>query len=230
MLLSHDQKTLSISVVARSSPLSQAQVQEVLTNLQKYHPHIDFKCTFIETTGDKNLKTSLRLLGKTNFFTREIDELQLSQQCRISIHSAKDLPEPIPAGLKIIALTECLNPHDVIVMRPGDKLSHLPTQAIIATSSLRRENVIRNLRSDICFVDIRGSIHQRLSQLEDRKVDGVVIAEAALIRLKLAHLNQMRLPGPTVPFQGQLAILARENDSEMENLFNCLDSLQQLKY
>lgn len=215
---------MTITVGARHSPLSRAQVQEVLQELQLHHPHIVFKPQFIQSTGDKDLTISLRSLGKTDFFTKEIDEMLLKGECRVAIHSAKDLPEPLADGLAVIALTKGLDPSDALVMRPGDTLEGLSRGAKIATSSERREEAVSQLRQDLSFIDIRGTIGERLNKLETGEADGVVIAEAALIRLKLTHLNRIRLPGSTVPFQGQLAVLGREGDSEMRALFACLDS------
>jgi hydroxymethylbilane synthase len=212
-----------ISVAGRSSRLSQAQIQEVWKNLKIHHPHVHFVPHLVNTTGDNDQKTSLRSLRKTDFFTKEVDQLLLSEKCRIAIHSAKDLPENLPEGLKIIALTIGLDPSDSLVMLPGFSIHTLPSNALIATSSERREEAVKQLRSDVRFTDIRGTISQRLEKLNSGEAHGVVIAEAALIRLELTHLNRITLPGPTVPFQGQLAILARCNDAEMQQLFNCLD-------
>lgn len=212
-----------ISVAARASPLSQAQVKEVLEELQNVVPEIQFSSLYTESTGDKDLKTSLRTVGKTDFFTREIDQLVIDHQCRIAIHSAKDLPESLPSGLKIIAITKGVDPSDSLVMKPGVTFDALPEGAIIATSSERREETIKALRSDFTFIDLRGPILERLKLL-DSKADGVVVAEAALLRLNLLSLNRMRLPGSTAPLQGQLAIVARQDDHEMETLFRPLDS------
>lgn len=214
---------MRITIGARASPLSKAQAQEVLEEIQKISPNIQFFPIFLESTGDHDLKTSLRTLNKTNFFTKEIDELLLSGGCQIAIHSAKDLPEPLPQGLKLIALTRGVNASDSLVLREEDTLMSLPPKALIATSSERREDAVLNLRKDLSFVDVRGMIQARLKLLEEGKVHGVVIAEAALIRLKLTHLNRIPLPGLTVENQGKLAILARENDPEMEALFRPLD-------
>lgn len=211
-------------VGARRSLLSQAQVREVQSELLNFHPDLAFKELLIETTGDKDQKTSLRTLDKTDFFTKEIDMLLLSGACRIAVHSAKDLPEPIPKGIKVIALTVGVDPSDSLVLRPGENFKNLPAGAIIATSSERRETAVRQLRSDLSFQDIRGTIEQRLQKLDRGDVDGVVIAEAALIRLALTNLNRILLPGETVKYQGQLAIMAREDDHEMFDLFACLDS------
>lgn len=215
---------MNLSVGARSSPLSRAQVQEVFIALRQFYPHVSFDILFVETYGDKDLKTSLRNMGKTDFFTAEVDRLLLSGMCRIGIHSAKDLPDPLTAGLELIALTKGLDSADVLVLREGERIDTLAPGSVIATSSERREDSVRLLRSDVQFVDIRGTIEQRLEKISSGTVAGVVVAEAALIRLGLTHLNRVRLPGPTVPYQGQLAILARIKDREMQRLFACLDS------
>lgn len=217
-------------VGARSSPLSLTQVDEILSHLHRYHPNVQFKLNAVKTLGDLDRHTSLRDLNKTDFFTKEIDMMLLSGECRIAIHSAKDLPDPLPKGLKIIALTVGIDSSDSLVLREGQQLRDLPPGAVIATSSTRREEAVKLLKDDLAFTDIRGTISERLSALEHGNVFGVVIAEAALIRLKLTHLNRVRLPGSTVPMQGQLAIVARADDQEMESLFAPLDSRKKMLY
>ncbi|KIC77208.1 Porphobilinogen deaminase [Neochlamydia sp. TUME1] len=219
-------QSLSIKVGARSSALSKAQVKEVYQELCRHHAHILFENTYLETTGDKDRITSLRHMGKTDFFTKEVDLLLLSRQCRLAIHSAKDLPEPLPPGLVISAITHGVDPADVLVLRPGQTIEDLPSRACIATSSLRREERVKELRKDLTFCDLRGTIPERLELLEKGQADGVVVAEAALIRLNLTHLNRIKLPGETVPYQGQLALICREDDTEILELMSCLDSRQ----
>lgn len=216
-----------IQVGARRSPLSQVQVQEVWQELRQYHPQVHFVIQYMDTLGDRDQLTSLRDLDKTDFFTREIDLALLEHRCRLGIHSAKDLPSPLPQGLKVICLTKGLDSADVLVLRQKDTLDSLPIGAKIATSSKRREELVQLLRSDLSFCDLRGTIQQRLDRL-NQDVDGVVVAEAALIRLGLTHLNRIRLPGPTAEGQGQLAIVAREKDHEMEVLFQMMDARKQV--
>lgn len=218
----------TLVVGARGSPLARVQIEEVLQELLQFHPDIEFQPVCIDTTGDKDRITSLRTLEKTDFFTKEIDALQLSGGCRISIHSAKDLPDPLPKGLILAALTKGLDPSDSIVLRNGETLKSLPVNAKIGTSSERREKNIRDLRNDFVCVDIRGNIQTRLDLLDEGVVDGVVMAEAALIRLKLTHRTRIELPGKRAELQGQLAILALENDEEMLKLFQCIDVRQNL--
>lgn len=219
-----------IIVGARTSPLSLVQVQEVLNELRVFSPQTQFEIIAVKTTGDKDRTTSLRDLDKTDFFTKEIDDMLLNGTCRIAIHSAKDLPDPLPQGLKIIALTFGKDSSDSLVMQQHCTIDSLPSGAIIATSSKRREDNVKQLRPDLSFVDIRGTISERLEVLESGQIDGVVIAEAALIRLNLTHHNRVKLPGATTPLQGQLAILARCDDAEMETLFAPLDSRKKKLY
>lgn len=197
-----------IVIGARKSPLSQAQVQEFISD----YPHLEFKVILVETKGDLDKKTSLRTLDKTDFFTKEIDQMLLNGECDIGLHSAKDLPEPLPKGLKLLFMTKGVDPRDALVLREGEKFEELSKGAKIATSSERREQVVRKLRSDLTFIDIRGTIEERLAFLEQKKADGVVIAEAALIRLKLNSLNRILLPGQTAKNQGRLAVIVREEE------------------
>lgn len=105
-----------IKVGSRGSKLAQIQVQEVLKELRLFHPEVFFATTFFETTGDKDQLTSLRTLDKTDFFTKEIDEAQLKNHFRISIHSAKDLPERLAKGLQRVALTSGKDSRDALVL------------------------------------------------------------------------------------------------------------------
>lgn len=213
-----------IRIGSRASRLARAQVAEITHEIRRHHPLLHLLPTWVQTTGDLDQSTSLRSLGKTDFFTREIDMLVLDRICDVGVHSAKDLPESLPDGLSLIALTSGLDPSDALVFRAGETLATLRPGASIATSSVRRENVVRSLRADLHFIDLRGTIEQRLAKLTDGEADGVVIATAALIRLQLIHLPHLVLPGETVPGQGQLAVVARSDNGAMRQLFRPLDS------
>lgn len=209
---------LCVKVGARGSPLSKTQVQEILRELQTVHPEVRFESIWVTTTGDNDRTTSLRYMENSNFFTKEIDEKQLAGQFQISIHSAKDLPIPLAEGLEMVALTKGLDPSDSLVLVEGRR----PKK--IATSSLRREEAIRKLYPDAEIVDIRGNIDERIAQMHAGNVDGLVVAECALIRLGLQSLYRVKLDAPVAKFQGQLAVISRAGDKEMANLFLCLDT------
>lgn len=185
-----------MKIGARSSPLSRAQVEEV-----KREFSLECEVVWVQTTGDLDRVTSLRTLDKTDFFTRELDQMLLEGKIDAAVHSAKDLPDPLPKGLWIAALSKGVDPRDSLVIKRE------PVR-IVATSSARREEAVRQLYPNCQFIDVRGTIQERL----EKEVDGVVIAEAALIRLQLTHLNRVFLPGETAPLQGKLAIVCRENE------------------
>jgi len=211
-------------VAARSSDLSKAQVQEIYHELLMQVPSASFSTLWIETTGDLHLEISLKTMEKTDFFTKEIDLLLLKGTCRIAVHSAKDLPDPLPKGLSIVALSKGVDPSDVLVLRvPGD-IADLPYGARVGVSSQRREAGVRYLREDLQCIDIRGTIHKRLDLLKRGELDAVAMAKAALIRLNLSYLPTLFLPISPAPLQGKLAVVAREEDEQMHALFSLLDT------
>lgn len=211
---------LEIPTAARDSPLSRAQLKEI----QNLLPNGILIPVFVKTHGDLNRTTSLRTLSKCDFFTREVDHLVTIGKCRLAIHSAKDLPEKIPEDLCLAALTKGIDNRDALVLKKGITLNDLPPFPMIATSSEKRELAVRQLLPNAKFCDVRGTIAERLALLDQNLTDGVVIAEAALIRLDLTHLSRFYLPGKTTDGQGQLALIIKKDDRELQTLLTPLDS------
>ncbi|MDN3504313.1 MAG: hydroxymethylbilane synthase [Rhabdochlamydiaceae bacterium] len=203
-----------IKCVARDSPLSHAQVREVFQ-----HASFPFVVDYIKSRGDFDQKSCLINMAKNDFFTRELDEALLNQTAQVAIHSAKDLPSPLPQGLHVAAMTKSINSLDTLVLKEGITLDDIPIGGDIGASSYRREQMIQLMRSDLKMRSIRGTIEKRIALLDDPTLYGVVIAKAALIRLNLLHLNSIDLPGVGAEHQGRLAIVCRDGDSEMINLF-----------
>lgn len=218
---------MTLSLVSRSSNLARAQVREAQKLINYFYPQITFDPTFLESQGDKDKTTSLRELEKTNFFTDTLDQLLLEEKVRLALHSAKDLPEPLAPGLVIAALTPCIDTRDALVLAKHITFEQDKpfTQSLrVATSSKRREEAVLEIAPNAVFSDLRGTIEERLLTLEKGMADAVVIAEAALIRLGLTHLPRVFLPGKTAGGQGSLAIVIREDDSQMRELFSVLDT------
>jgi hydroxymethylbilane synthase len=191
-----------IKVGARGSDLSRKQVEEI-SSLYR----ICFDMTWIETKGDLDRDTSLKNLdSSSDFFTKELDELVLEKKIDLAIHSAKDLPKPLKIGLAVLHLSPCIDSRDSLVF------NRLPKMPLVATSSYRREQAVLDLCPDARFTDVRGKIHERLEHVYSNRVDAVVIAEAAIIRLGLTHLRRIYLPGETAEGQGQIAVVCREED------------------
>jgi len=205
---------MHIAAGARSSPLSRAQFREI----EALFPQFQWEPVWMKTTGDLDKTTSLRSLDRTDFFTKELDAMLLQGVIRVAIHSAKDLPEPMPEGLVVAFLTEGIDPRDSLVLRDS-------VPSVVATSSERREALVHAVWPECRFVDLRGTIEERLSLLEPghpQGVDGVVVAEAALIRLGLTDLKRHVFPEAISSLQGKLAIVARERDVEIRRLLKAL--------
>lgn len=218
---------MKICVGARQSTLSQRQIDEVQEALRAVNLKVDFERLLTKAHGDQSLNVSLRKLDKTDFFTREIDQLLIEKKCRIAIHSAKDLPGSLPQEICLIAITAGLTPADVLVLPKGQRLEELPLNAQIGSSSDRRDRWVQRLRPDLRCKEVRGTVEKRLEKIKSQEISGLVVAEAALLRLGLSELNYIALPGKTAPLQGQLAVLARRGDREMERLFAVIDTRDQ---
>ncbi|MCH9634479.1 MAG: Porphobilinogen deaminase [Chlamydiae bacterium] len=219
-----EENNMLITVGSRSSRLAIKQVEEVFFGLRYHYPSLKFIYKCCQTKGDKDQKTSLKDLGNSDFFTKELDHWLLSKKCQVTIHSAKDLPEPLPKGLKLIAITENKNNEDVLVLKRGCDTSRIFSKGFkVGASSLRREEGIKKLASSIQVLDIRGTIEHRLKRVAQGDLDGVVIAKVALLRLGFTDLNCIPLNIQTPQYQGNLAIIAREDDLEMEKIFSSVD-------
>ena len=194
-----------IKVIARGSRLSRLQVEEVLKNF----PELAYEIKYLESYGDKNQQISL-LNGEApaDIFTRELDDAIRQGDADIAIHSAKDLPYPLPEDIEVIALFPAFDTTDSLVSRDHKKLAELPAGSIIGTSSPLRKKGLNELRPDLTIKGIRGCIEERVQQVKDGKYDAAIVATCALKRLGMEDEIAEVLPFPTHPLQGFLAITA----------------------
>lgn len=165
-------------------------------------------------------------LAGTDFFTREIDAALLRGEIDLAVHSAKDLPDQIPGGLIITAITESIEPDDVLVAKKGLKLDALPQGARIGTSSFRRKTQLETYRNDLKIVDRRGNVEERLEKLEKSNLAAIVIAAAGLIRLGREDQITQRIPFEIInlhPLQGARAVETRCGEVGLIKLSGKLD-------
>ena len=194
-----------IKVIARGSRLSRLQVEEVFKNF----PELAYEIKYLESYGDKNQQISL-LNGEApaDIFTRELDDAIRQGDADIAIHSAKDLPYPLPEDIEVIALFPAFDTTDSLVSRDHKKLAELPAGSIIGTSSPLRKKGLNELRPDLTIKGIRGCIEERVQQVKDGKYDAAIVATCALKRLGMEDEIAEVLSFPTHPLQGFLAITA----------------------
>ena len=211
-------------IISRQSKLALLQVDEVMSQF----PDVQYELIKTDSYGDKHKEVSLMDKSvSADFFTRELDAALLEGRADIAIHSAKDLPYPLPAGIEVIALTESADKSDSLVTRDGKTLDQLPSQSKIGTSSEQRKAELLALRPDVEVVAIRGTIEERIAQVDNYTVDALIVATCALDRLALAHRASERLPFKTHPLQGNLAITASSHvGKDIRELFSKIDVIQ----
>lgn len=204
-----------IRVIARGSRLSRLQVEEVFKNF----PELAYEIKYLESYGDKNQQISL-LNGEApaDIFTRELDDAIRQGDADIAIHSAKDLPYPLPEDIEVIALFPAFDTTDSLVSRGHKKLAELPAGSIIGTSSPLRKKGLNELRPDLTIKGIRGCIEERVQQVKDGKYDAAIVATCALKRLGMEDEIAEVLPFPTHPLQGFLAITGKKG-SDLKQAF-----------
>ena len=213
-----------LTIGTRGSELALWQSDSVKAKLSEFFPALDIELQIIKTLGDKILNSPLSGIGDKGLFTKEIDHALLERTIDVAVHSAKDVPTILPAGLTIGAVTEREDVRDVFIAHPRKKhrrLADLPLRAKIATGSLRRRCQLLQSRPDFDVVDVRGNLNTRLKKLDASDWDGMVLARAGVRRLgweeRITEILPVETMLPAVG-QGALAIVLRETDHHVREL------------
>ncbi|MEP7088432.1 MAG: hydroxymethylbilane synthase, partial [Gemmatimonadota bacterium] len=177
-----------------------------------------------KTVGDKKLDESLSAIGAKGLFTKELEDALSAGKVDCCVHSLKDLPTDMPAGLALIAMLEREDPRDVLVVNDGifaESLEDLPRGSRVGTSSLRRRAQLLHRRSDLEVVELRGNVPTRLRKIDEGQVHAAILAGAGLIRLETEQRIDAWLDAPEwLPAAGQgvIAVEARDGDDRMREL------------
>jgi porphobilinogen deaminase len=223
--------TPPIALATRGSALALAQANLVLAQCRAAFPKLCFELKIIKTTGDKLQTASLAQEGKSlpkGLFTKELEVALLKHRADLAVHSLKDLPTDLPAGLALGAVGKRADVRDVLIYRdadylraaevdkatsewspgqsarrgfkPGLSVKDLPAGAVVATSSTRRKAQLLTLNPGLKVPDIRGNVVTRMQKLAERaELDATVLALAGLTRLKFHITPEGRLEGDAVP-------------------------------
>jgi hydroxymethylbilane synthase len=200
-----------LTIGSRGSQLALWQARWVESRLGEHG--IACRIEIIRTTGDKITDVPLAKVGVKGLFTKEIEEALLSGQIDLAVHSLKDMPTDLPAGLEIAAVPEREDARDAIA---GARLADLSAGARVGTSSLRRGAQLRRFRQDLIIESVRGNVDTRLRKLDEGQFDAIVMAAAGLKRLGWENRIAETLPPEIMcpaPGQGALAIEARSGSA-----------------
>ena len=209
-----------IIVGSRGSKLALIQTEMVINKLKVNNPEINVSIRRIVTGGDRNRHVPLEDMAGIGFFVKELEEALLEKRIDFAVHSLKDMPTEISPELRLMVITERIDPRDVLVSR-GEKLSELATGSKIGTGSLRRAVQLSSFRQDLAVSGIRGNVDTRMRKVTSGEYDGVILAAAALHRLgwedKITEYLSTEYFLPAVG-QGALVIEARAEDKELAGM------------
>ena len=172
----------------------------------------DVELVEVKTSGDRGARE-----GDKSRWVKEIEEALLEERADLAVHSAKDVPGELPAGLSIVGVPERADPRDAVCGAAG--VAAIPEGAVVGTSSLRRRSQLLAVRPDLTVEDMRGNVDTRLRKLGERKYDAIVLAKAGLVRLGVDEGEPVDVEALTpAPGQGCLALEARTGDERAAEL------------
>ncbi|MFO8047925.1 MAG: hydroxymethylbilane synthase [Desulfosudaceae bacterium] len=215
-----------IIIGTRGSKLALCQANWVKDRLREKFPERDCRLRVIKTRGDKIIDTPLAKIGGKGLFVKEIEEALLNREIDLAVHSMKDMPSAIPEGLSVGAVPRRESPCDALISAGHTGFSDLPPGVRVGTSSLRRASQLCHARPDVVIVPLRGNVDTRLSKLEQRQMDAIILAAAGLTRLGLADRITEQLDQEVVlpaVAQGALCLEIRTNDEIVLPLVETLD-------
>jgi len=205
-----------LRVGTRKSKLAMWQTRYVVHLIRLFDPSLEIEIVPITTKGDRILDLPLPKVGDKGLFTKEIEKELLEKNIDLAVHSLKDLPTDLPAGLTIAAYSQRDYPFDALISRNGKRLKELPSGAVIGTSSLRRKVQVKKIHPDLEVKDIRGNVDTRLKKLEEGLYDAIILAQSSLERLglgdKIGEVLDYFIPAVG---QGIIAVETREDDTEL---------------
>ena len=205
-----------IKVGTRGSNLALTQTGHVIQALSQANQNNDFEIVTIKTTGDRDQWKQQTPIN-VGVFVRELEAALLDNRIDIAVHSLKDMPSSLVPEVVIAAVPEREDPRDALISRKGTLLKDLPGGSRIATGSIRRQALVKNMRPDLTIEPLRGNVETRLAKLrQDDGPDGVILATAGLNRLGLQDQISQYLP--CMEFvaavgQGALAVETRADDN-----------------
>ncbi len=204
---------LRLRLGTRRSALALAQSGMMARALEAANPGLTVEMVPMVTAGDV-ATGDLALIGGKGLFTQELERGLLDGALDLAVHSLKDLPVTLPAGLVVAAYPERADPRDVLVSELASDLDGLPEGVVVLTGALRRRAQILMRRPDLRVEPLRGNVDTRIRKWREQGAGGVILAGAGLARLGLGNLPAHPIPtGVLIPAPGQgiLALEVRAN-------------------
>ena len=200
----------------RGSALALVQSRTIAARLAEHGLATTFLT--LTTTGDRVVDRPVADIGTDNVWVKELETALLDGRAAYAVHSCKDLPGTLTAGMQLAAISVREDPRDVYCSERFATFDELPGGSVVGTSSSRRRAQLRVLRPDLCFEDIRGNVDTRLRKLREGPYDAIVLAMAGISRLGARARYMVPFdPNDLVPAvaQGALAVETLATNTEL---------------
>ncbi len=208
----------------RGSQLSLAQTNWIVSQLEKTFPYHEYEIKPIKTKGDTDARP-LFFINQKGIFEKEIDRAVLEKKIDFAVHSMKDVPSELPAGLTLACIPKRESSSDVFISKNNSTIDNIKSGALVGTSSLRRAVQLRIIRPDLEVKPVRGNIETRIRKTTEGDYDAVVLAQAGINRLGIdvnySLLDQTKF-SPS-PGQGALAVVCREDDHDTISMLKTIE-------
>ena len=196
-----------IVIASRESRLAMWQARHVQGRLQALYPDAVVDILGMTTRGDQILDRPLSQIGGKGLFIKELEVAMQEGRADLAVHSLKDVPMEMPEGFFLAAIAARENPCDALVSNRFATLDELPPGAVVGTSSLRREAILRARYPQLKVEPLRGNLDTRLRKLDEGQYDAIILAAAGLIRLGLKErIRAVLTPEQSLPAPGQGAL------------------------
>jgi len=196
-----------IIIASRESRLAMWQAVHIQSRLSALYPQSVVEILGMTTRGDQILDRPLSQIGGKGLFIKELEVAMEESRADLAVHSLKDVPMEMPEGFSLTAIAARENPRDAFVSNKYESLDALPAGAVVGTSSLRREAILRANYPQLEIEPLRGNLDTRLRKLDEGQYDAIILAAAGLIRLGLnERIRTVLTPEQSLPAPGQGAL------------------------
>lgn len=194
-------------IASRESRLAMWQAEHLRDCLKKLYPACDVQILGMTTRGDQILDKALSKVGGKGLFVKELETALEDGRADLAVHSLKDVPMVMPEGFDLSCVMVREDAHDAFVSNDYASLEDLPKGAVVGTSSLRRESVLRSRFPHLVIQPLRGNLDTRMGKLDRGEYQAIILAAAGLKRLGLGSRIRALLPiDPYTPAAGQGAL------------------------
>ena len=221
-------KSKNIIIGSRGSKLALIYAETAKRIISENYKDFNIEIKKITTDGDLNTKDRLSDVGGKGLFSKKIEQELQQKKIDLAVHALKDMPSEEPEDLLTNCFLERNDPREILISKNNLNLYELPSNAVVGTSSFRREFQLKQIRKDLNFKLIRGNVDTRIKKLNSESYDAIILSYAGLKSLNLEnHISQFFSVSEVVPSAGQgvVALQCRKTDSDLINLLNKINHL-----